>query len=143
MTMPGLVAATVDLRDLMDASRELTGRIAKRLDMPATDVAAVGLLGTEPLTVGVLAERLGIRTASATVLVDRLVAAGRAERRPHPTDRRSTVVHLTEPARAESWAAWEPVIRAMDQAAARLPTEQQAVVAEYLRGVAAAMQAHP
>ncbi|MPR00032.1 MarR family transcriptional regulator [Modestobacter sp. I12A-02628] len=140
--MPGLAPATVGLRDLMNASRELTGRMARRLDMPATDVAAVGQLDMAgPLTVGALADRLGIRTASATVLVDRLVAAGRAERRPHPTDRRSTVVHLTGPAREESWAVWEPVIRAMDSVAAGLPAEQQAVVTDYLQRVTATMLA--
>ncbi len=140
-TMAGQTGVTAALRDVMHASRMLTGHLATRLEMPATDVEAVGLLEMlGPTTVGGLAQRLNIRTPSATVLVDRLVAAGRAERRPHPTDRRSTLVHLTERARSESWAAWGPVIRALDEAAAGLPAGEQAVVAAYLGQVAAAMR---
>lgn len=138
----GLTGVTAALRDVMHASREVTGRLATRLGMPATDVEAVGLLQMlGPTTVGGLAERLNIRTPSATVLVDRLVAAGRAERRPHPADRRSTLVHVTEQARTESWAVWEPVVRAMDEVAAGLPADQQNVVAGYLTQVAATMRA--
>lgn len=142
--MPGLTGATVDLRTLMHASRELTGRVAAELTMPATDVTAVGLLlMVGPMTVGALAQRLGIRTPSASVLVDRLVAAGRAERRAHPDDRRSTLVHVTDRASEESWAVWEPVVRAMDAAARKLPAAERAVVSRYLRRVTSAMQQHP
>ncbi|SDP10191.1 DNA-binding transcriptional regulator, MarR family [Klenkia soli] len=142
--MPGLTEVTIALRDLMQASRDLTGRLARDLGMPVTDVTAVGMLDAiGPLTVSALAAGLDIRTPSATALVDRLVAAGRAERRPHPEDGRSTVVHLTGPGREESWTAWEPVIRAMDAAAQGLPADQQAVVGRYLRDVAAAMHRHP
>lgn len=142
--LPGLTEVTLGVRDLTHAFRELTARIARRLDMPVTDVTAVGLVDMlGPMTVGALASRLDIRTASATVLVDRLVAAGRAERRPHPTDRRSTLVHLTPAGRAESWGLWEPAIRAMDAVAADLPPEHRGVVSDYLRQIAEAVQRHP
>ncbi len=69
-------------------------------------------------------------------MVDRLVAAGRAVRRPHPDDRRSVLVEVTPAGSAESWAHWEPAIRAMDDVARALPAHEQAVVARYLRDVA-------
>ena len=43
-----------------------------------------------------LARRMGITTGTLTVLVDRLEAKDFVRRRPHQTDRRSTIVELTE-----------------------------------------------
>jgi len=42
-----------------------------------------------------IAQRLAITGGAASKLVDRLERAGLAERRPHPTDRRSALVSLT------------------------------------------------
>jgi DNA-binding MarR family transcriptional regulator len=54
----------------------------------------------EPLTIGELAAHLLIRHHSAVELVDRLVAAGLAERLPAETDRRTVRVGLTPRAEA-------------------------------------------
>jgi DNA-binding MarR family transcriptional regulator len=43
-----------------------------------------------------LAHRLGLSTASVTSLVDRLVRIGLVRRDPHPSDRRSTLLHCAE-----------------------------------------------
>ena len=43
-----------------------------------------------------LAERMGVTTGTLTVLVDKLVANGLVQRRPHDTDRRSVLVELTD-----------------------------------------------
>ena len=42
-----------------------------------------------------LAQRMGITTGTLTVLVDRLEAKSFVVRKPHETDRRSIIVHLT------------------------------------------------
>jgi len=137
-SLPNLTEVTTGMQAAMHASRELASRIARDLGMPVTDVSAVGLLlQFGPMTVGTLARRLDVRTASATVLVDRLVAAGRVARRPHPGDRRSVLVEVTPAGAAESWSRWEPVIRAMDDVARAMSADEQAVVARYLREVAA------
>jgi DNA-binding MarR family transcriptional regulator len=47
------------------------------------------------VTIGILAERLGIRHNSAVELIDRLITNGLAVRRPNPEDRREVLIHLT------------------------------------------------
>ena len=49
----------------------------------------------EPLPGHVIAERLLVSSASMTSLLDTLQRRGLVERRPHPTDRRKILVHLT------------------------------------------------
>jgi DNA-binding MarR family transcriptional regulator len=49
----------------------------------------------ERVTIGVLAERLGIRHNSAVELIDRLIMNGLAERRHNPKDHREVLIDLT------------------------------------------------
>ncbi|MDE2466250.1 MAG: MarR family transcriptional regulator [Alphaproteobacteria bacterium] len=58
-------------------------------------LAIKGFAGGPDVSVGDLAERLGIRHHSAVGLVDRLVASGYLLRRTDPTDRRRIFVVLT------------------------------------------------
>lgn len=51
-------------------------------------LAIKGHRGDEPLTIGVLAERLAIQPHSAVGLIDRLAAKGLIRRRPTASDRR-------------------------------------------------------
>ncbi|MEV6067139.1 MarR family transcriptional regulator [Nocardia sp. NPDC052001] len=53
----------------------------------------------EPLRMSDLAERLGIVPRSATTVVDALEAAGLLTRTPDPTNRRATLVELTDAGR--------------------------------------------
>ena len=54
---------------------------------------------SEPLPAHVIAERLIVRSASMTSLLDTLERRGLVERHPHPSDRRKILVHLTDEAR--------------------------------------------
>ena len=54
------------------------------------------LRGTGPSPQRALAEALGITARAITGLVDGLAASGLVTREPHPTDRRATLVTLTE-----------------------------------------------
>ena len=47
------------------------------------------------VTPGMLAEHLGMKSASVTVMLDRLTKSGHVARQPHPTDRRSLAVIAT------------------------------------------------
>ena len=61
-----------------------------------TKLRALDVIGEdEGVRVGELADRIGIDETTATRLVDRLEAAGVAERRSAPSDRRVTLVGLT------------------------------------------------
>jgi DNA-binding MarR family transcriptional regulator len=57
----------------------------------------------QQVTIGILAERLGIRHNSAVELIDRLIMNGLVERRQNPSDRREVLVDLTNRAERESW----------------------------------------
>jgi DNA-binding MarR family transcriptional regulator len=53
----------------------------------------------EPLAAHAIAERLLVSSASTTSLLDTLEKRGLIERTPHPSDRRKTLVHLSDEAR--------------------------------------------
>jgi DNA-binding MarR family transcriptional regulator len=62
---------------------------------------ALQILGgaTDPLTPSEVAARLTVTSATVTGLLDTLEARGLARRRPHPRDRRCTLVEITEDGR--------------------------------------------
>ncbi|MEU2159974.1 MarR family transcriptional regulator [Streptomyces chengbuensis] len=53
-----------------------------------------------PAKLVVLAERLGVNPSTAMRMIDRLIAAGLADRQANPADRRETVLRLTHEGRA-------------------------------------------
>jgi DNA-binding MarR family transcriptional regulator len=63
-------------------------------------LAIKGYPGRDEVAVGELAERLGIRHASAVGLIDRLVAKGLVTRRSGSVDRRQILIRLTSAAEA-------------------------------------------
>jgi DNA-binding MarR family transcriptional regulator len=107
-----------------------------------TETHALDLLMESPAGLGPveLGNALGIRSASATALVDRLEAAGHVRRHPHPTDRRRQVVVPTDEARRGAVGVLAPLFADLDALAAELAPEEAAVVQRYLRGVAGAMR---
>jgi DNA-binding MarR family transcriptional regulator len=56
-----------------------------------------------PLTSAELARRMDVTPRAVTALVDGLESRGLARRRPHPSDRRATLVEVS-PAGARTWA---------------------------------------
>jgi DNA-binding MarR family transcriptional regulator len=88
-----------------------------------------------------IAHRLGITTASATGMVDRLVDSGHLERHPHPTDRRRVRLRHTPQAEAVMWQALAPLLAGVTTVEERLTDEERAVVARFLRDIAAVWRA--
>ena len=141
---PEFIAATRAVRALMDAGRELTAHTARRLGMNATDLVALDLLDQlGPMGAAELARRLGIRSASATTLVDRLEQAGHVERVRDTADRRRVTVAPTAAAREATYAAFLPAILAVDEVGRGLDAAIQRVVADYLGRVTAALRDTP
>lgn len=67
------------------------------LDLTVTQLTALFMLARSgPTSVGQLAEKLGTRLSSASVLVDRLVNAGLIARSPDPRDRRRVILVVTD-----------------------------------------------
>jgi DNA-binding MarR family transcriptional regulator len=65
---------------------------------------------TGSLPMRVMGERLQLHPTSVTNIVDRLEADGLVRRNPHPTDRRTTLVEITEAGHARREVATEAVI---------------------------------
>ena len=138
--VPELSGPTLRVRALMNAARELTARMSRELGMNATDMVALDLLDVHgPMGAAELARRLGIRSASATVLVDRLEAAGHVERVRHDTDRRRVIVAARPSAREASLAVWLPAILAIDEVGRSLSDDEQRVVGTFLDRITAAI----
>ncbi|MFI2489134.1 MarR family winged helix-turn-helix transcriptional regulator [Promicromonospora kroppenstedtii] len=88
------------------------------------------------VTPGAIAEHLRITTASTTKLIDRLTAGGHVVRFPHPSDRRSLAIEVTDETRR---AARESVGRSHARrfdAAARLTPKEREIVARFLDDLA-------
>ena len=61
-----------------------------------------------------LAEHTGLSTGATTAMLDRLENAKLIERRPHPTDRRATLVVLSQEAMRKLPAMFESLAKAME-----------------------------
>lgn len=122
------------VRRLLRLAPEVHAALAARIGVGVTDLLALDHLSTPPPPGGVvdLGRRLGMTSASATVLVDRLVRAGHVERTPHPTDRRRTSVVLTEHAEDEVREALGPLIGRIGELAAGLDDHAAAAVLRFL-----------
>ncbi len=125
------------LRDLLLASSTANRVIARQLGLSVGDLTALDhLLPGEPLGTGELADRLGMRSPSATAVVDRLEAAGLAHRVAHPTDRRRVVVEISPQGRTRIEVAVRPLVDELDGLAERLTEDQRRIVSGHLHEVA-------
>ena len=71
--------------------------VVKKSGLSPVQMHAVEIVGHhERLRMKELAEKMGITTGTLTVMVDRLEKNGLVIRQPHPTDRRSYVIVLTD-----------------------------------------------
>jgi DNA-binding MarR family transcriptional regulator len=84
------------VRELMIASRPHYLAVLQDVGLsPVQGMALLHLLPGEPLTMSELAVALKCDNSNVTGIVDRLEAAGLAERRPAPHDRRVKIVAVT------------------------------------------------
>jgi DNA-binding MarR family transcriptional regulator len=142
--LPGLADlddATLAVNDVIAASRDLTVRAAAVMGMNTTDMTAIHLLAEfGPMGTTELADRLGIRLGSTTVLVDRLERSGHVERVRDTVDRRRVVVSETAAARDASATAWLPAIREIDEVCRSLSEEERAFALDLLTRLREAME---
>ncbi|ROQ30936.1 DNA-binding MarR family transcriptional regulator [Frondihabitans sp. PhB188] len=93
-----------DLLDLLGAYQHLQAQnlrmsthLSTELELGPTDLRVLlYLFRTDNVSPRDLATLLEHTTGSITAMVDRLEKSGHLERRPHPTDRRSQLLHLTD-----------------------------------------------
>lgn len=135
--------ATLALREVLDTYDDLQRHVAQEMHLGLNDVTALEhLVRRSDIGPAGLASVLGITTASATVLVDRLEKAGHVERRSHPEDRRRKQLVVTESAKVEVFTALQPIFEMHREIDAQFNNEEQAVIESYLQQVAQRYRSH-
>src|SRR3954465_2878705 len=85
------------IRLVVIAAERYREAVAAHFGLDRTEAQAVSQLATSGGRGQTgLAVRVGITTGASTALIDRLETAGIARRTAHPTDRRRTIVTITE-----------------------------------------------
>lgn len=107
------------VRDLLLAGQLYQRAVAAALRISVPDAAAMDhLYHAGPVTPTAIAEVLSLTTASVTGLLDRLAAAEYVTRAPHPRDRRSVLITLTDVGTRAMWLLFDDFAAALDQATA-------------------------
>ena len=121
------------LRQLLDTSAAVRPAVAERAGVTQTELVALEHLIRGPIGPAEVARLLGVTSAAATGIVDRLQARGHVERRAHATDRRRTELVITPTAREDVLAHLLPMFRALAELDADLTEDEREVVDRYLR----------
>ena len=131
------------LRDIRELSAAFEGHLGAQLTVNPTDLTAMEhLIQDGPLTPTELARRLGVSTAAATTVIDRLTAVGHVTRTPNPADRRGVLVVPAPASVARAMGALMPMIMDIDGVLADFSESEKAVITDYLERVVAAYRAH-
>ena len=122
------------LRRVVDAGIHVRQQLSRMGGMNETEMATLGHVAREAMGPAEVARRIGVTTAAATGIVDRLVARGHLERRPHASDRRRVDLHVTESGRAEVLGMLMPMLISLRDLEAGFTPEEHAVIQRYLSG---------
>lgn len=120
------------LRRLLTTGGQVTPALARRTGLSHTELSALEHLLEEPLGPSELAQRIGVTTAAASGIVDRLVARGHAERQRHPTDRRRTAVTCTGSGREELMEHLMPMFLELARLDDDFTEDERAVITRFL-----------
>jgi DNA-binding MarR family transcriptional regulator len=129
---------------VQQAGAEANVEVARRLGIGLTDLHAMNHIfsGAVPIGPVELGQRLGIRSASATALVDRLERSGHVRRQADQDDRRRVALVPSEQSAARTMAAMAPMLAGIEAAAARLTDAERSAVTRFLTEAAEAMRAY-
>jgi DNA-binding MarR family transcriptional regulator len=128
------------LQELIEVAEAVTPAVARQAGLSTSELHSLRHLSANPMGPVELARILGVTSAASSGVVDRLVARGHAERRPHPEDGRRTEVVITDSGRAEVLARLQPMFAALAALDNGLTDAERQVVERYLRGATEAMR---
>jgi MarR family transcriptional regulator, organic hydroperoxide resistance regulator len=114
-------------------------RAAIARSLRLTDVemlVLVHLYEQEALAPAQIAGLLDMSSGGATALVQRLERAGHVTRRPHPTDRRSTLIELSQDTAARLAEAHAALTAGIEETIAPLVDAERSVVARFFADLA-------
>ena len=120
------------------ASAVLTNeRIARQVGLNVVDLQTYGVLVRhgEPMTPGQLAQVTELPSSTTTRVLDRLEDKGLVHREPDPTDRRKTWVHAVPLDHPGVSAAYESIVRQMEEVHAVFTVADLRTVIRYLDAI--------
>ncbi|WP_245635883.1 MarR family winged helix-turn-helix transcriptional regulator [Herbiconiux solani] len=125
------------MRAYRTAEAAMRRRTRESMQMGENDLTALRYLlkaqgEGRVVTPGMLADHLGMKSASVTVMLDRLTTSGHLDRRPHPSDRRSLAVVATPGSDDEVRATLGRLHRRMITVTSRLDEQQAEAVRTFL-----------
>ena len=124
------------LHEIVHLSRAFERKVGQALEVNTTDLSAMEHLIQEgSLTPGELSRRLDISTAATTLVVDRLVALGHAQRHPHSSDRRKVVVVPAQESVTRAFQQLHPVIGGVAAVTQDLSDDERKVIEAFLARV--------
>ena len=128
--------ATSLLREIQQISDDFEVHMGRSLTVNPTDLKAMEhLIMNGPLSPTQIASRLGVSTAAATVVIDRLTTVGHVTRTANPTDRRGVVVVPSPTSVAQAMGVLMPMVMGIDQVIHEFAPDEQDVITQYLRRV--------
>ena len=121
------------------ARDRMRAALAKKTGVGGADLDALEYLEADgPLTQRDLGVRLSLTSGAITMLVDRLEHAGWVNRRPHPTDRRYTLLELSPKAAEAAPAELDRYHQAIRSLVESVPNRSRSIIAAFLSDAAAA-----
>ena len=138
-TRSELVAEVGDLLRLQSSlALVLHQAVAERFGLNPADLKCLDIARREPdVTAGRIAELTAMSTSAVTTMLDRLEKRGFVERRRDPGDRRRVFVHSTGRHEHELAEVFAPLQTATAKAMDDLGVPELALIAEFLRRLAA------
>jgi len=123
-----------EVRRSQNATDRFDQAVADALGVHRTDMRCIDLLEREgPLPAGRLAERMGLTSGAMTAALDRLEAAGYAQRHPDPGDRRRVLVELTPSVLERGHSFYSAHVRRSEEVYGRYDTRQLELLLEFVR----------
>lgn len=122
------------LRELLALGASVAPTVARRAGLNHSELRALELLAQSAHGPVELAHHLGVTSAAASGIVDRLETRGHVVRQAHAHDGRRTQVTLTSSGREEVLGYLVPMFARLAQLDASFTDEERAVVERYLLG---------
>ncbi len=128
------------LRTLTRLSEQAAPAVARRASLTHNELRALENLMDQPMGPGELGRILGVSSAAASGIIDRLEARGHAQRTSHASDGRRTSVTMSPSGRAEVVGHLMPMFRELAVLDATLSEEDRVVVDRFLEGAIRALR---
>lgn len=133
------------VRRFQRADERMRRRMGDDMELNATDIEALRHVishaeNGRQVTARDLTAALHISTASTSKLLNRLTASGHIRRVPHPEDRRSVVIEVTEHAHHEVRDHLTSMHQRMLDAARAVPAASRQDVVDFLDALAASVE---